>query len=370
MPCHEAEEEDRMSIWSSLKGHAEQREMFRRTIRRNRLAQAYLFVGPPGIGKQQFATRLSQLLLCHEPDADSLEPCGRCTGCRPFLAGSHPDFLRIGCPPGKREMPIELLAGSSERRGQEGLCHDLSLAPLPGSRKVAIIDDADTMNEASANSFLKTLEEPPDRAVLFLIASNPDALLSTIRSRCQWVRFSPLDQNEVESLLVEQNLVDSAEDARFAASLSEGSLSIAQQLLEPELRALRDLLYSQLAQSNFSGLTLSKQLFEGLGKISSEVPEQRRNSQWLMRFTIEYFGAVIRLLSSESTDQGSASKEAMSLANRLRPLPNSLEILGELIDRTTEASIHIDQNVSIGLALDALYDDLSRTLRSIAASRS
>lgn len=237
-----------MSIWSSLRGHSEQVEMFRRTIRRHRLSQAYLFVGPSGIGKHQFARRLAQALLCHQIGIDPLEPCGGCSGCRPFLAGSHPDFLYIGCPEGKRELPISLLVGSDERRGQEGLCHDLSLAPLPDSRKVAIVDDADTMTEAGANSFLKTLEEPPDRAVLFLIASNLDALLPTIRSRCQLVRFAPLLPSDVEAMLIEQDLVQSDADAKFASELSGGSLTTARQLLEPELRAIRSLLYSQLCR--------------------------------------------------------------------------------------------------------------------------
>ncbi|MEI8018151.1 MAG: DNA polymerase III subunit delta' [Schlesneria sp.] len=234
-----------MSIWTSLCGHAEQREMFRRTIRRHRLSQAYLFIGPEGIGKQQFARRLAQSLLCQNSGEDPLEACGDCSGCKPFLAGAHPDFLYVGCPEGKRELPIALLVGPEERRGQEGLCHDLSLAPLPGSRKVAIVDDADTMNDASANSFLKTLEEPPERAILLLIASNLDALLPTIRSRCQLVRFSALETSDIEKILLEQDLVQSDADAKFASALSEGSLSTAKQLLEPELRELRTLLYTQ-----------------------------------------------------------------------------------------------------------------------------
>ena len=328
-----------------------------------------MFVGPEGIGKQQFARRLAQALLCHHPGADPLEPCGECSGCKPFLAGSHPDFLSIGCPEGKRELPIELLAGSKERRGQEGLCHDLSLAPLPDSRKVAIVDHADTMTEAGANSFLKTLEEPPDRAVLILIASNLDALLPTIRSRCQLVRFSPLKTAEIEALLVEQDLVQSDADAQFAAALSEGSLSTAKQLLEPELRSLRTLLYAQLAQPPFGGLNLAKQLIEGLGKISSETPVQRIYGQWLIRFTVEFFrSALLRLNdSSPETDQGIT--ESAAFAQRISELPDYQELLGELIDRTIDASSHIDQNVPVPITLESLFDDLARKIKTLAPAR-
>jgi DNA polymerase-3 subunit delta' len=358
-----------MSIWSSLRGHAEQKEMFRRAIQRHRLSQAYLFVGPAGIGKSKFAYRLAQTLLCHHVGTDLLEPCGECTGCKPFLAGSHPDFLSIGCPEGKRELPIALLVGAEERRGQEGLCHDLSLAPLPGSRKVAIIDDADTMTEAGANSFLKTLEEPPDRAVLFLIASNLDALLSTIRSRCQLVRFSPLDNSDVEAMLIEQDLVQSDGDAKFASALSGGSLSTARQLLEPELREMRQLLYSQLSLANFSGLSLSKQLLEGLGKISTETPVQRLNGQWLIRFTVEFLRETLWCIEDPNRDTECSIPEAKAFANRISNLPDCHDVLGALIDRTINATIHIDQNVPVPITLDSLFDDLSKTLRNSTPTR-
>ena len=358
-----------MSIWTSLRGHLEQREMFRRAIQRHRLSQAYLFLGPEGIGKHQFARRLAQSLLCREPGGDPLEACGECSGCRPFLAGSHPDFLSVGCPVGKRELPIELIAGPRERRGQEGLCHDLSFAPLPGSRKVAIVDDADTMNEESANSFLMTLEEPPERAILILIASNLDALLPTIRSRCQLIRFSPLENSDIESLLMQQDLVQSAAEAQFASALSDGSLATAKQLLEPELRLMRSLLYSQLSQPNFSGLGLSKQLTEGLSKISTETPVQRIYGQWLIRFTIEFFRETLWILHGPTTGFIGTIPEAQPFARRLANYPDYDELLGSLIERTIDASSHIVQNVSVPMMLDSLFDALCHQLKPVATTR-
>lgn len=349
-----------MSIWSTLRGHQDQREMFRRAVQRRRLSQSYLFVGPDGIGKQLFARYLAQCLLCQASGGDELEACGECPSCRPFLAGNHPDFLFVERNEGKRELQIELIAGSKERRGQEGLCHDLSLRPLNASRKIAIINDADTMNDESANAFLKTLEEPPERAMLILIASNLDAVMPTIRSRCQLVRFAPLSRTDVEALLVEQGMVASEQEAQFAGALCEGSLTTARQLLRPELRELRSSLYSNLSRE-FSGTTVAKALLEAIDGISADTPEQRVHAQWVLRFTVEFYRAALRLQAFEADAAVMPEAKAWltGLAKRMEPT----ELVGSLIDRTIEASTHIEQNVPVPLTLESLFSDLARMSR-------
>ncbi|MCA9081573.1 MAG: hypothetical protein KDA58_13500, partial [Planctomycetaceae bacterium] len=170
-------------IWDRLKGHQTQVEMFRRAIDRQRLAHAYLLVGSHGIGKRLFVHLLAQCLFCDQHAEEELLACGRCSGCKQVLAGTHPDLLEVGCPKGKKELPIELLVGPPERRGREGLCHDLALRPMSASRRIALINDAELMNEASANALLKTLEEPPRDSLIFLTTPDTEPILPTIRSR-------------------------------------------------------------------------------------------------------------------------------------------------------------------------------------------
>ncbi|MGE3316360.1 MAG: hypothetical protein AB7O26_14690, partial [Planctomycetaceae bacterium] len=152
-------------IWEKIRGHESLVEMFRRSAARGRLSHAYLFVGPAGVGKMLFAKTLAQCLFCERFDDSELEACGECGPCRMMQAGTHPDFLTLGRPDSKNVIPIELIAGSRERRGQDGLCHDIALRPMAGMRRVAVIDDADYLNAESANAFLKTLEEPPPGSV-------------------------------------------------------------------------------------------------------------------------------------------------------------------------------------------------------------
>ena len=104
-------------IWDSLKGHQHQMEMFRRAIGRNRLAHAYLLIGPSGIGKRYFAKLLAQCLFCPQFSDEELEACGECHACRQMQAGTHPDLLEIGLPDGKRSIPLELLIGDRTENG-------------------------------------------------------------------------------------------------------------------------------------------------------------------------------------------------------------------------------------------------------------
>ena len=147
-------------------GHDSVLDRFRRSIRAGRLASTFLFVGPPGIGKKLFALQLAQGLLCERRPEEALDPCGECPSCAQVLAGTHPDVVVVKKPTDKNFIPLELLIGDKEHRMREGLCHDISLKPYSGRRKVAVIDDADYLNQEGANALLKTLEEPPPKSLL------------------------------------------------------------------------------------------------------------------------------------------------------------------------------------------------------------
>src|SRR3990170_3414722 len=175
-------------MWHGIEGHDEVVEQFRRTLGSGRLASTYLFVGPGGIGKRTFAVELSRCLLCLETADEELAACGRCESCRLFAAGNHPDLQLVGLPEGKSSLAISLFIGDDQ---EPGLCHHLALRPFLSARKIAVIDDADDLNPYSANSLLKTLEEPPDHSLLILIGTALSKQLPTVRSRAQIIRFRP-----------------------------------------------------------------------------------------------------------------------------------------------------------------------------------
>src|SRR6476660_3204784 len=201
-----------------LRGHDAIFDRFRRMIRAGRLASTFLFVGPPGIGKKSFALQLAQGLLCERRPEEKLDPCGECASCAQVLAGTHPDVILVAKPADKNFIPLELLIGDKEHRMRQGLCYDISLKPFSGRRRIAVIDDADFLNQEGANALLKTLEEPPPKSLLILIGTSEQRQLPTIRSRCQVVRFSPLAESDIADLLLSTGECNDESIVRKAAA--------------------------------------------------------------------------------------------------------------------------------------------------------
>lgn len=354
-------------IWDRVRAHQDAVAQFQRSIGRGRLSHGYLFIGPSGIGKRLFARTMAQCLLCANIPDEQLDACGKCGPCKQMAAGTHPDFIEIGCPEGKKDLPIELIAGSLGKRGKEGLCHELSLRPMEGDRKIAIIDDADMMNAASANAFLKTLEEPPPYATLFLIAASADGLLPTILSRCQQVRFAPLPPDVTAELLIKLEMVKDDAEAVEIAQLCEGSLTTAAQLLDPGLRVLRDQLYNELARgTSMNPVRLADQMAEGIDGLGSQTADQRRNARWLLRFVIEFYRQTSLMISGA---QSAPIKQVEQYCQRLTgDAEDSLDMVAGLFNRCEKAQYHLDQFMQIPLCLEGLFEELARISRN-AVSR-
>ena len=348
------------SVWTRLRGHQEQRALFERSLRNGRLSHAYVLAGPAGIGKRLFARLLAQSLFCTAATPGRLDACGECRNCRSFDSGNWPDYFEIGLPEGKTEIPLDLILGSSEKRGREGLCYELSSAPLASERRIAVIDDAQRMNLDGGNALLKTLEEPPANALILLISDSPEALLPTIRSRCQLIRFFPLLQEDLEHLLLEKELAASQEEARAAALLAEGSLTQAEQLLNPELRELRELVGREFSTFEaMKPLEVAKQIADRIEKISGSTEEQRQNARWLLSFLADAVRLKLRRMSSGDLGDPLLQRLGLRCAS---------DLLAVLIYRILLATLHVDANSPVRLVLEALFDDLARCMRLGPAS--
>ncbi len=345
-----------ITSWGNLRGHNEQRDLFRRSLQRGRLSHAYVLAGPEGIGKRQFARLLAQSVFCRNHELEELEVCGECRACRSFHANTWPDYIEVGVPSGKNVIPIASIVGEDSKRGREGLCYELSMSPQASDRRVAVINDAAKMTPEGANALLKTLEEPPADSLILLICDNPDTLLPTIRSRCQIVRYFPLPATDVEQILLSEEMLESEEDAKSVALLCEGSLETARQLLSPELRKLKSSVAKHLQQMDaMKPMQVSSAVVSGIEEMSSSTAEQRQNAQWLLRFAADAIRD--RLLGISKGDLSDPLTQRLGARN-------GVDLLSPLLERTVLASRQIDGASPVKLVLEALFDDVARTFRT------
>lgn len=196
--------------FTTIEGHEQSIRILRQAIENNALAHAYVFSGQAGIGKKKTAFALAAAVNCENARPEG--GCGECPSCRKVDTLGHPD-VHVLVPDGD-EIKIDQI-----RQAQA----DFSLKPFEGKKKVLIVDDAERMNAAASNAFLKTLEEPPGDALIVLITALPHRLLSTIRSRCQEIAFRPLPRAMLSRVIAERRGL-SQEDAWFIAALAQGSM--------------------------------------------------------------------------------------------------------------------------------------------------
>jgi DNA polymerase III subunit delta' len=350
--------------WNTLLGHVREIEKLRLSAASGRLAHAYAFVGPSGIGKKRFAFELAKCLLCDNHTDAELESCDHCSSCQQVAAQTHPDLLFVSLPEGKSELPIRLFIGEQETRGKEGLCHDLSLKPMSARRRVAIIDDAEWMSEEAANALLKTLEEPPPHSILILIATSTDRLLATIRSRCQVVQFQPLSAADIQTLLIQEAITADEREAVQVAGLCEGSLDAARQLLDPGLRLLREELYKLLAADLFCSVQTAGRMIESLEQAGSEKSSQREYAGWIVRFCVEFFRRALLAVAGGSSGQAGEIPQARRFVARLGDSNvETIDRVVELLERCLAAESQLEANAAIPLCMEALFDDLGRMVR-------
>ncbi len=359
--------------WCGIEGHDRVVERFRQTMRRNRLAGAYLFTGPPGAGKATFARKLAQALLCSQPvgDPSDLIPCNTCDSCTQVLAGTHPDLEQVRRLKDKSVLQISQFVGDKDHRMQEGLCHRISLKPMCGGRKVAIIEDADYFNQESANCLLKTLEEPPPRSVIILIATSEQTQLPTIRSRCQTVRFSPLEDDVVARLLVEHNLIEEElhPHAAALARLADGSLDRAVTLAGEDLRVFRKMLLKQLSSPTCGGVAFAKDATEFVNGAGKDAPPRRERLRHLLDFAIDFYRNLMLQLEGAGADDDKTMQAAVQ--NTLQWWKYGAEAATVAIDRCLEARRQIDANVQPANVLEVCLSDLLQIYkRGLAPQRS
>ncbi len=307
----------------------------RRALDGARLPHALLFAGPPGVGKATCAGILAQALNCTEKGPG--DACGTCVSCRKIERGLHPDVVWMAPEP--RTVGIKAVRHAVAATAYR---------PHEGTRRVVVADDAHTLTSEAQNAFLKTLEEPPSSSVIVLVTSAAGSLLSTVRSRCQSLRFSPVPLPVARTYLTEKRGLE-PDEARLRAALAPGSIGRAlaidldgyDALLEAVVEALR------LAQVGGAGVVTAAESLASIG--NGDTATQRAAS------TLEVGRDILRDLLVVAADGDRSSlvnadrSEAWSVwSQHIAPeaAARALEALNEGIERLTTG---IQPNVKLSL---------------------
>ncbi|MDR1990200.1 MAG: DNA polymerase III subunit delta' [Acidobacteriaceae bacterium] len=218
-------------------GHRTLVALLSRSVARGTLPPSLILAGPAGIGKSLAAVSVAQAVNCLEPLRDvaasdgavlPLDACGRCAACSRIARGVHPDVLLV-VPGDNGSIKVDVVRDVVDRSHYR---------PFEGVRRVVVIDDADALVSQAQNALLKTLEEPPSGSMFILVTSRPDALLSTVTSRCPRLRFAPLAPDDIARALIARGVHET--NARATASIVDGSLARALEASEDDATGARE----------------------------------------------------------------------------------------------------------------------------------
>ena len=335
----------------NLIGHEWAVDMLKKHAADGTTRHAYLFAGPPGLGRRALALRFAQALNCQTP-IDAGIPCGECRDCKQIGAMQHADLSIIEPTIKDPNNPKELIpAPNGEIRIQQirELQKTINLKPYQSRYRVLIFLRFQQANIEACNALLKTLEEAPSYAVLILTADNPEQLLPTIVSRCEVLRLRPLRMESIQRELENRGL--EAGQAKLIAQISGGRFGYALRMLEDEsLLETREERLNDL-QSLISASRVEK--FAYADKLSRDKESMR---QAILIWLSYWRDVMLRSVQAETPLVNiDRNMEIEDLAGRL-----NLSVARAVVSRLEDALEQMERNVNSRLLAEVLLLDLPK----------
>ncbi len=335
----------------NLIGHEWAVDMLKKHVIRGTTRHAYLFAGPPGLGRRTLALRFAQALNCQTPVEEGI-PCGECRDCKQIAAMQHPDFRLIEPTIKDPDNPKEFIPGpNGEIRIQQirELQKTINLKPFQAHYRLFVFLRFHQASVEASNALLKTLEEAPSYAVLILTADNPEQLLPTIVSRCEVLRLRPLKVDQVQMALEEKGF--ETNHARLIAHISGGRFGYALHLLEsPSLLVERDERLNDL-QSLIAASRVEK--FAYADKLSKDRDSMRQ----VILIWLSYWRDVMLRAAQAETPLVNVDRnlEIEDIASRM-----DLSSARSMVSGLENALEKMDRNVNTKLLAEVLLLDLPK----------
>ena len=352
--------------------HPAQTDLFQKSITQNQLGHAYLLYGYEGVGKEAFAIELAAHLLC---ETGPLSRCGQCSSCRQMNNLWHPDFYYVFPVPSKSNMDENTITQAKKIKSQNpfvdirmatknifigieairNLKNELYKHPQQGERKVALIQDVDTMRTEGANALLKILEEPPPYVYFVLTTSKISRLLPTILSRCQLVHFDRPVSDKIHDTLGHYLKTDNSPDLT-------NSLRFANLNIKKALYYLNEDFYStKNASADFFKYLLQKEWSLAHAELINIINKKdNRTLQLFLEFVIVYFFDLFYYLSDEislikNSDMVEYFQEHNFPVKNIPWISQNIEVIIQFKD-----TLDSPFNLNIFLVMDAMYHKLKK----------
>ena len=321
-----------MPEFKDFEGQSAHLTRLRREFSDGTYAHAYLFAGPKGTGKRSVARLLAMSALC---EGGGEKPCGACGPCRRVMADTHPDVHTVQPEKGKRDISVGVMRDTLDEVGVHA---------FEDGAKIFIIPDADRMNQQAQNSLLKTLEEPPEYAVIILIANGLSAFLPTILSRCVVLQTRAVEEAQIARFL--QREKELPEDqamilARFAGGNPGQALLLTD---DKEFLELRDRTVDFLAH-------LSRADAVRISEFSSDIDAGRRDE--VLSFVLMWFRDVLLYHSTQNSGNLIFQEDIQYIIEAAGML--GYERLGRILDEIDTASRRLRSNVAADSVFEIMF---------------
>lgn len=329
-------EPEEVKGFAGLVGREEIIAHLQNAIRSGKVSHAYIFAGEKGSGKRLMASLFAQTLECEE---GGIEPCEQCASCRKMLEGHHPDVRYV-----VHEKPNSI--GIDEIREQ--IVNDVQMRPYESRYKIYIVDEASSMTPQAQNALLKTIEEPPEYAVIILLADNPETLLQTIRSRCVQLELKPLSDEAVKDFLMTQMHVPDYQ-AEVEAAFAQGNIGKAKKVAESGD-------FIEMVQEALRLMKKSKELqvgemVEAIRMLADK--DRKQNIYDYLDIFLMWFRDVIMFKATREVDNLIFREEIRSIQDRAEV--SSYEGLQEIIEAIQKAGERLKANVNFDLTMELMF---------------
>ena len=338
-----------MANINDILGNERIKEHFITAVRHKKISHAYIMEGDKGSGKKMLAAAFSKILQCETKQmSDEVKACESCESCIQMEHKDHPDVIWVS-----HEKPGVISVGEI----REQVVNTVDIMPYKGPYKIYIIDEAEKMNVAAQNAILKTIEEPPEYAVIFLLTTNRGAFLDTILSRCILLETKPVSEKMVERYLEETCSVSEVE-AEFAAGFSLGNIGKAEAIvLSEEFRELKDLTLSILCYVH------EIESYEIADKVKEYKKYKNRIDDFFDIFLM-WFRDILLLKAANPQSLDTARKKII-FKNEYAYLKKQAEKLSfdsidYIINRVNRARVRIKFNVNFDATLELLIVETRR----------